>query len=238
MDSAVKFIEAIAKLFSAIAWPVAALIILWWFGSAIRSFLASVSEGSLKGFGIEATAKRLAADAIVSGEAKAEGKTVNFGPGIGKSGRLADLLTNSIPLNRVRGRLVVWVGRPPTGEQPAEQPERRALTELGIKVFGASSTQAVLNLATAEAGEVIVVDTRTPEGEALSNEILAKLTDLDISAPCIIYSSTNSPEQEIEARAKGAYGSTNTTADLIILITNALLSQANDPQRRSFRYYT
>lgn len=68
METFIKLIEVTAKLASALAWPCVALIILWWFGGAIRQLLANLSEGSFNAFGIKGTAKRTIQQAIVSAD--------------------------------------------------------------------------------------------------------------------------------------------------------------------------
>jgi CheY-like chemotaxis protein len=222
VDNIVKLTEALAKLIGSFAWPLIALILIFRFAPTLKTFLSSISEGSLKGWGIEATAKRLATDAIVTADIKSIAGTetpavFQAKVGVGKSYRLADLLTSSLPLAELKGKFVLWVGN-----KVSNVYEKRALTELGLKVFGASSTDAVMNLLATEHVDAIISDMRGDEGEIIGNEILAKLAEHQLDVPLIIYSNTNTAEQEAEAARRGAFGSTNSAADLILLITTAL----------------
>jgi hypothetical protein len=58
IDNAVKLLDAITKLLGVLLWPAVALFVLIRFGSALREFIASMGEFSLKAAGFEASAKR------------------------------------------------------------------------------------------------------------------------------------------------------------------------------------
>lgn len=57
-DDLTRLIEAIAKLISALAWPVVLIIALLLLRTSVRDFLATLSEVRLKGAGFEASAQR------------------------------------------------------------------------------------------------------------------------------------------------------------------------------------
>ena len=60
IDDAVKLTDALARLITALIWPCVIAYIFIRFGPALREFVASLGELSVKGAGFEATAKRKA----------------------------------------------------------------------------------------------------------------------------------------------------------------------------------
>src|SRR5882724_9325042 len=115
VDSFVKILGAIATLINAFAWPLVAVWLIWKFAPVIRDFLANISEGSLKGFGIEATAKRNAAVEILKADlAKSDGDratetNLQLLTRAENSIRSADALTNVLPVKELKGKSILWV---------------------------------------------------------------------------------------------------------------------------------
>src|ERR1700754_4009755 len=68
IDDSIKITTAVTGFLGTIAWPIVVLWIVLKFAPLVRDFLANITEGSLKGFGIEATAKRKAAIDLATAE--------------------------------------------------------------------------------------------------------------------------------------------------------------------------
>ena len=58
VDEAVKLIDALSKVVGTLVWPLLVGFVLIRFGPALKDFVSSLGELSLKGAGFEATAKR------------------------------------------------------------------------------------------------------------------------------------------------------------------------------------
>ena len=57
-DEVVKLIDSASKLLGVLVWPALLAFVLVRFGPALKDFFANLGEFSLKGGGLEATAKR------------------------------------------------------------------------------------------------------------------------------------------------------------------------------------
>src|SRR5271163_2553786 len=66
VDTGVKLLEAITKLFGVLVWPALLLFVLVRFGPALREFIANLGEFSFKGPGFEASGKRKQAEAAAA----------------------------------------------------------------------------------------------------------------------------------------------------------------------------
>ncbi len=240
IDDFVKIAEVFAKLIGSFAWPVVALYLIWRFAPPIRDFLWNMSEGSVKAFGMEATARRR--DATIA-LAAAELKSIDPGSArstslwlersVGKTFRLADFVTSSVPLREVKGKRVLWVDDNPGNNVN----ERRALSDLGLEVEAVRTTEAAIEALRTRSYDVVISDMRRLESERAGYELLATLKQEGSQTPFIIYSSTNEPHHEQEALEKGAFGSTNSASDLIILVVNAVRSFGKSDLTRNWSAY-
>ena len=66
IDDAVKLLDALTKLVSALAWPVLVGLVLLKLWPSLKDFVQSMSEFSLKGAGFEASAKRKQVEAAAA----------------------------------------------------------------------------------------------------------------------------------------------------------------------------
>jgi CheY-like chemotaxis protein len=219
-----------AKLVSAFAelvWPCVLIYAIWKFGAAVKDLIANFSEGSIKGFGIEASAKRLAAEAINTAETKGpptvppeEGKPpvlVNIPAGAGKSRALTDFVVNAVPLKQLRGKRILWVDDKPENNDS----ERLALTALGLVVVDVRSTDEALRRLQKESFDVVISDMKRGDDEFAGYKLIdAMKADLSTTPPVIFYST--SPLNNDEVQKKGAFGFTNSAVDLVILLADAL----------------
>ncbi|MEW6639965.1 MAG: response regulator [Pseudomonadota bacterium] len=228
IDAVVKILEAIAHLVGAFAWPLVALAALRWFAPTIRSMFSDKSDVSLSGFGAALTAKRESREAIAIAEATkvesvgATPQQINwFQNSVGKSFS-ATRWISSLRLDDTIGKSILWAD-----DQPENNTyERRALEKLGIDIDTVPSTAAAIEALKGREYDVIISDMSRPESPRAGRELLEKLTILRPATPFIVYTSSISPEQEVEIIKAGAFGSTNSASELIRLITDALKSHS------------
>ncbi len=199
IDSFVKIAGAIAPFL----WPMVALIVLWRLTPALRDFLANLSEGSVKAFGVEATAKRKATEEIAKANQKAEdpkASAVNFKPGQSKSWRLADLVTSIIPANFLEGRSALWVDDKPEGNLN----EQQALATFGLSILTTTSTEQALQVLDKGTFDVIISDLKRGSDDTAGFKFLEELKKRKDTTPVIFYTATFGPgTRERSARAGG-----------------------------------
>ncbi len=237
VDNFVKVVEAFSKLGSALAWPLVILAILWWFRTALREFIANISEGSVKLYGFEAFAKRKAIEAAATAEVakvEASGKApidaTVWLQSIGKSRRLADWLAH-ISLNELAGRKVLWVDDNPDNNIF----ETEALQALGIEVEFATSTSEALRKLQGNEYDAIISDMARPEDDRAGYSLLATLRNIRPGTPFILYSSSNTPDQERAIVSQGAYGSTSKASELVQLVVSAIRAQGGKGWEQYYR---
>ena len=228
IDEFVQILDALSKLAGALAWPALLLFVLVRFGPALKDFFASLGEFTLKGGGLEASAKRKQAEATAALTAATAAR-----PGVPKTPEavaseareaatvVADF---SAPrLLRKAGRSVVlWVD-----DRPENQAyERKALEALGIRVFQVPSTELALDFLRKQKVDVIISDMSRPPDEQAGYTLLETLRQQSDNTPFIIYSGSGSAEHLREARARGAIGSTNRVTELYEYVLSAIARDA------------
>lgn len=246
MDTFIRLVEAIAKLVGVLAWPAVALVVLWWFGAAIRQFLASVSEGSFKAFGFEGTAKRSIQQAIVTADLSkqdSESKEMRHFPNsVGKSLFAADYAANLLlrapqdfPHER---RRLLWVDDQPTNNIL----EMKALEGLGFRIDMVVSTdEALHDIAKAGKYDVILSDMSRPDDNEGGKTLIRKLREMGDETPVIIYSSNDSPQFASEMKDAGAFAVTHLASELVISAAEAVepdvpLSRSRFPASQRVRH--
>jgi CheY-like chemotaxis protein len=223
VDSVVKIVEVLAKLLGIVAWPSVALIFLWWFGSSLRDLFANISDWSLKAFGVDFSAKRISREAIITAEVTKlegdEGHSDAWKDGVSKTLRDTEWI-NQLSLKDFAGKIVLWVDDRPENNIF----EKDALEALGIRVEFVPNTLAAIRRIKGREYNVIISDMARPEGEKAGYELLEKLQQLRPDTPFILYSSSNTPDQERAIKSAGAFGSTARASELVRLVTDAIRS--------------
>jgi len=223
IDSFVKVVEAIAHLITAIAWPAVVLLALRWFAPTLRSLFADKSNVSLAGWGWAITAKRESREAIALAEVSKTNETaeprrlVHLKQGLGKSFAATRWIQN-LNIGDTLGKSVLWVDDEPDNNTY----EREALEALGMKVYFVPTTSEALELIKGNEYDVVISDMSRPEGKRAGYDLLGKIKLLRPTVPFVLYSSSNTPEQEAEIKGAGAYGSTARASELIRLVTDAI----------------
>lgn len=225
-----KFIEAVAALIQALGWPLLVLFLAIYFGAPLKKFLSDVGEFTFKAgtSGLEATAKRQQIEAAaLLGAASATKPGDSSGtktpPDEAKAKEIANVISQSVKPNSLR-RLaeasVLWVDDNPTNNLY----ERKSLEALGIHFTISPSTEDALEKLRSYKYDVIISDMGRGLDRKAGYTLLAAKQKLGDKTPYIIYAGSNLQEQKVEARQKGAIGSTNNPQELFQLVLGAIQS--------------
>ncbi len=225
-----KLIEAIAALIQALGWPLLVLFLAIYFGAPLKKFLSDVGEFTFKAgaSGLEATAKRQQIEAAaLLGAASATKPNESSGsktpPDEEKAKEIANVISQSVKPNSLR-RLaeasVLWVDDNPTNNLY----ERKSLEALGIHFTISTSTEDALEKLRSYKYDVIISDMGRPSDKQAGYTLLAEKQRLGDKTPYIIYAGSSLPEHKVEARQKGAIGSTNNPQELFQLVLGTIQS--------------
>ncbi|MBR1165552.1 hypothetical protein [Bradyrhizobium liaoningense] len=213
MDENVKLIEALAKLAVPLAWPVAILISLWLFRTTISNFFESFSEGSFKGFGFEATAKRTFVQAIA--------KAASSGGEPSNSDRYAaEILADSISFSDLHGKRVLWIA----SLREKYESERLALTSLGLQVkLITTEREDVFSAIQAIRTDIIITEGMLAGGTFLHvQQLMGMLRKVHLSIPVIVYNNLRNPAEEDKVRELGISDWATDPSELMRTVTDSL----------------
>jgi CheY-like chemotaxis protein len=223
IDNTVKLLDAITKLLAVLLWPAVVVFVLVRFGSALREFIASMGEFSLKGAGFEASAKRKAEAAAALAAAAAS----HAGPGAAPDATArdartaADVVAEIVTPRMIRraGRsTVLWVDDRPNNNVH----ERQALEALGVSFVLSTSTEDAIERISRRSFDAIISDMGRPPDPRAGYTLLDKLRARGDQTPLIIYAGSRSPEHRAEAIRHGAVGCTNRPDELFEMVLRAL----------------
>jgi CheY-like chemotaxis protein len=229
IDNIVKITEAAAHLITLFAWPIVALVVLRWLMPIVRLLLSDKSDVSVSGWGWAITAKRESREAVALAETSKDVKDakttlqVRLKDSFGKS-YAATKWMDHLRIAETIGKTILWVDDNPDNNSY----ERQALESLGMKVEFVPSTSQALEMIKDRKYDAVISDMSRPEGERAGYDLLAKIKLLRPGVPFILYSSSNTPEQENEIKTAGAYGSTARASELVRLVTDATRSREAD----------
>lgn len=238
IDDFTKIAEGLSKLGSAYAWPVVVFVILWWFKKPIRDFIANISEGSVKGFGIEAKAKRNAAVEMVKADLK---KSDGAPDGLSNlqlltkaenSIRSADALLSVLPVKELRGKSVLWVDDRPEDTYY----ERRALTELGIKMDVETDAEGALILLDDKSYDVAVIVPPHILPSDVGALLTARLHAKRIAY--IVYWPKTKQEWRVPEADIGAFGIVSDVTDLILFVSSAVRGMRSSDFMQDYVYWS
>lgn len=223
IDNAVKLLDAITKLLGVLLWPAVVLFVLIRFGSALREFIASMGEFSLKAAGFEASAKRKAEAAAALAAAAASHAEPGAAPdATARDAQAAvDVVAEIVTPRMIRraGRsTVLWVDDRPNNNIN----ERRSLAALGLSFVLATSTEDAIEKLSHRSFDAIISDMGRPPDPRAGYTLLDKLRARGDQTPFIIYAGSRSLEHRAEAIRHGAVGCTNRPDELFEMVLNAL----------------
>src|SRR5215467_2571715 len=249
-EGAAKFLEAIAHIINALIWPAAILYLLIRFAPAIGNFIAnSIDEFTFKGGGIEASLKRRQEQATEALTAAAISRTIKAAienaqksggdhataPGANGSIALppaaleqavkAQVEAVHLPrglsrraIHQIEGSNVLWVDDKPENNKF----ERQSLEAFGVKFVISTSTEDALDKVKKQKFDTIISDMGRPPDPRAGYTLLDQLRASGDRTPYIIYAGSRSPEHQMEARRRGALGTTNMPTELFHLVLLAL----------------
>jgi len=224
IDDGVRLLEAATKLLGVLAWPAVLVFILVRFGPALREFVASIGEFSLKGAIFEASAKRKQAEAAAALTAAAVSRPE---PGAtpeatAREARAAFDVVAEVATPRVIRRAgkstVLWVDDNPGNNVH----ERHALEALGVSFVLAPSTGEALEKLKSQSFDAIISDMGRPPDPQAGYTLLDTLRASGDRTPFIIYAGSRASEHRAEARRRGAVGCTNRPDELFEMVLSAL----------------
>lgn len=227
IDDCVKLLDAVAKITSALAWPVVLVFFLVSFAPALRGFLENLGEFTFKGAGFEASGKRAEASAALAAAAAAAAATRPADNGeptanaAAEAREAATIVAETVTprvLRRAERTTILWVDDRPNNNIY----ERQSLEALGVKFVLATSTDAALKALSAQHVDVVISDMGRPGDPQAGYTLLEKLRANGNKTPFVIYAGSNSPEYKAEARKRGALGSTNRASELFEYVLSAL----------------
>lgn len=221
IDDAVKLINATAGLLAVLVWPLLILFIALRFREAIRNFFESLGEFSLKGGGLEASAKKQIQAAANLAAASATDPHEKASPQ-----QAADAATEAVSevltrraVKRASKTKILWVDDRPDNNIA----ERNSLQDLGMTIRLATSTDQALDRLSNERFDLVISDMGRPPDERAGYTLLSRMNAAGIKLPLIFYAAGgNLPEHRSEAKAKGAFASTNRATELFQFVFRAL----------------
>lgn len=225
VDEKIKLIEAIAKLIGVIAWPALIAFVILRFRPAIKSFFESLGEFSLKGAGIEASAKRKQLEAVASLAAAASADSKEKSTPQEAATNAVSVVTSSLTtkaLRKAEKATILWVDDRPDNNIN----ERYSLEALGIDFVLALSTDDALERIRRRHFDAIISDMGRPPDPRAGYTLLDKLRSNGNTTPFIIYSASDAPEHKLEALSHGATGSTARSSELFRLVVKAISGSA------------
>jgi len=220
LDNWLKLIDAVTKLLTVLVWPAIILFVLLRFSSAIRDFLANLGEFTLKGAGIDVSAKRnqataaLAAAAVARAEATPESAAADARQAVEV---VSEKATPTV-MRRAAGAKILWVDDNPGNNTH----ERQSLEALGVRFVLARSTEEGIAALQQEKFDLIISDMNRPPDSKAGYTLLESLRKAGDQTPYIIYASSRSAANQLEARSRGAIGCTNSPNELFGMVLSVL----------------
>jgi CheY-like chemotaxis protein len=226
-DQWTKLLEVLISLLQVIIWPFVILLILSALRTPLRKLLEdkNMSDFTFKASptgGIEATYKRQqieVASSLLNAEEKQDQDEVSQPQNVQTIAAVVDQYVTPQNAQKVLGKSILWVDDRPSNNVYA----RQALASLGISITVCLSTEVALDLLRNERYDLIISDMGRPPDPRAGYTLLAKIQEMNISTPYIIYARRgNAPEYQAEARSKGAFASTSGASRLLKLVMDAL----------------
>jgi CheY-like chemotaxis protein len=211
------------KLVDAVIWPFVIILLLLVFGPALRRFLADAKVLSFKGGGVEASATRETIKAAAAvGAAVGRQKTGGDSPTkeLPEIAPLIEKATAPRTRRRLSRATVLWVD-----DRPANNLyERRALQALGLHIDLASDTEEAIGKLRRKKYDLVVSDMGRPSSKQAGFELLKAIRENGDDVPFVIYAGSNAPAHGVEARQRGAQGTTNDPSELFELVLDHILT--------------
>jgi CheY-like chemotaxis protein len=102
--------------------------------------------------------------------------------------------------------------------------ERRALEALGLHIDLASDTEEAMGMLRRKKYDLVISDMGRPSSNRAGFELLKAIRDSGDDVPFVIYAGSNAPAHAVEARRRGAQGTTNDPSELFELVLDHILT--------------
>lgn len=224
VDEVVKVVEAIAKLVGVMAWPAILVFVVFYFRTSLGEFIFSLTDITVKGAGINVTAKVKQREIVASLTAAAasrlnEKKTPeSIKKDAQEAFEIVGDTVNARLIRRASRSEVLWVDDIPANNAF----ERQSLEALGISFILSTSTEEALQELERRSFDVIISDMGRPPDSKAGYTLLEAVKTRGIRTPVIIYASSRAPEHVAEAKRRGAFGCTNRANELFEMTLAAL----------------
>jgi CheY-like chemotaxis protein len=226
-SSTADFIDAIASLVGALAWPVTILVVVVVFRDRVRAILeelrkraksddVTVKVGPFVFSALAKSATQMGAATARRAAAEAKGDDEVSEAVAATASAMASFASHTDAWSTTSPR-ILWVDDTPQNNIY----ERRAFEALGIDVLICTSTEQALNLVETQTFDVIISNMGRPSDNQAGYTLLDKLRPGN-TTPFVVYSSSNRPEHKEKARRHGAVGATNNPTELLALVQKAL----------------
>ncbi|MDQ2841337.1 MAG: response regulator [Acidobacteriota bacterium] len=216
IDDALKLLDVAVNLLSVVVWPIVLVFALVHFGSAIREFIASIGEFSLKAAGLDVSAKRKQSEAAAALGAAIKERTPS--DATTSDARAVAAIATPQMIRRAEKATVLWVDDRPRNNSH----ERQALEALGITFVLATSTDDALKELSRRFFNVVISDMGRPPDAQAGYTLLDKVRAEGNQTPFIIYAGSREPEHVAESLRRGADGCTNRPDELFEMVLSAL----------------
>lgn len=219
-----NLLEAVAVLLQALVWPVIVVVLLIYFGDAIRTFLSELGRVTLRAGGVDVTATRqgeMKAAALVGAATARKGSAETEEVTDAESAQdIAVGLMRTVSAD-ARERLtdvgVLWVD-----DEPANNVvEREALRALGVRVATSRSTDDAIAKLDADGYDLLITDMGRPGDDEAGYTLLERLRETGHDVPGIVY--THRDMDRETARSRGAFGVAADPPELFTLALQAVL---------------
>lgn len=223
MDGFPGFLEALAHLISACAWPGVVLFLALRFSPSIANVLSRIGDFSFKGLGVEASAKL---DRV-----RDDLKDATISRLTDRVRRGSSLASEPFPLKEsirsisprdvisLSGCKILWVD----DHSENNLSEIKAFTTAGAIVQTAPNTSSALSKLGAGRFDVIISDMSRPPDEVAGYTLLDALGANH--PPFVIYASSINSDQIQQAKERGAYGSTSDPVELFRMVSDAAIGR-------------
>lgn len=221
-DDFVNVVGAVSRLLAVVLWPGIVVFVLLRFRGSLKSFFDGLSEFSVKGAGLEASAsrKQIEAAATIAAAAAVDHREPSTPQAAAHAA--AELVIESLTnraVRKARVARILWVDDRPENNSA----EREALEALGVKVSIATSTEEAMDTLVTQRFDLVISDMGRPPDERAGYTLLSQMRDRGIKLPFLIYAAGgNMPAHRAEAVHRGAIGSTNRATELLQMVFRVL----------------
>ncbi len=129
-------------------------------------------------------------------------------------------ISNTKSLTKNPSNKILWVDDNPENNTY----ERKAFEAIGFQFTLALNTKSAIKHITENQFTSIISDFNR-EGEIEAGyKLLTEVRNLNTNIPFFIYAGSNKPEHKLEAKRRGAQGSTNDPQELFMMVTKTIIS--------------